>query len=218
MNKSSLLKLIDRMQLKDPLSNFYRNRSWRAHRKAESLNETEVLPLLHELIEENGSKEKKEFRRNAYFIMAAVLKKTMISYYCQYMIDRLKIENDKYVLSAMLDGIGQLIIPEGVNIDPIIECSKDTKWLVRHSAIYALRATDTEDSRDAVRYWVRQVDEKSNKYELIYANAALSYIGRVEDIELLEMHTCSKIRDIRDSAQSAIESIQARIVDSTTTN
>ena len=87
--------------------------------------------------------------------------------YCQFLVDCLRRETDRYVLAAILDGIGRIRLSPEVNVEAIIECSQNPKWLVRHSAIHALRSSDTEVSREAVRYWVRQEDEKKYKYELV---------------------------------------------------
>jgi hypothetical protein len=83
-------------------------------------------------------------------------------------------------------------------------------WLVRHNAIMALEVSNTDISRDAVRYWVRQKDEKLYKFELIYANGVLGCIGEISDIVLLEQHTNSRIRDVKATAIYAINSIRQR--------
>ena len=143
--------------------------------------------------------------------MISLLEKAMIPQYCQFVIDMLEKETDKYVLESMLSCIGRkLKIPAEVDITPLIECTKSDKWLIRHSAISALRASNTEACREAVRSWVRQTDEKAYKYEIIYAISSLSIIGDMNDIELLEQHIHSRIRDIKDSALFAINYIQAK--------
>ena len=129
----------------------------------------------------------------------------------QYLIDRLGVETDKYILASILDQIARLRIPREVNMDHVIKCSRNDKWLVRHSAIIALRSSDSEACREAARHWAKQVDEKQYKFEIIYANACLNEIGVMEDIELLDMHTHSGCRDIKNSALYAIESIKRRV-------
>lgn len=74
----------------------------------------------------------------------------------------------------------------------------------------ALGKSNTNTSREAVRYWVKQADEKRHKFELIYANAALGNIGEPSDIALLEQHIHSRIPDVKDSSIYAINNIKQR--------
>lgn len=210
MTKDELYRLLEEMTPSGGLTDSAEDPSWFAHRKAEKLEDGQLFALLRELIGEHRKKEDRELRRNAYFVMTRLLRRKMDPEYCQFLVDCLATEENRYVIDAMLTGIGWLKIPEAVRIQPIIDCSRSDKRLIRHSAIYALRAADTEDSREAVRYWVRQEDEKKFKYELIYAQAALGQIGEEADIGLLERHTASRIRDVRDSAKYAAEAIRNR--------
>jgi len=209
MNKEQLYILLQEMTPGDTLIDSV-NRAWHSHRRAEQLSDAGLLDLLREIIEEHNLKKEKEIRRNAYFVMSKLLLKTENREYAQFLVECLNRETDRYVLGAMLDGIGWLKLPPDVDIAPVIACGKSEKWLIRHSAIYALRASDTEESREALRCWLRQEDEKKYKFELIYANAAMGVVGRTEDIRLLEKHASSRIRDIRDSANFAIEAIRSR--------
>ena len=77
-------------------------------------------------------------------------------------------------------------------------------------AIAALKASNTDASREAARYWVQQTDEKQCRFELVYAHAALSSIGTAEDVELLERHANSRLQDVKSSALYAIDQIQRR--------
>lgn len=78
------------------------------------------------------------------------------------------------------------------------------------NAIMTLGRSNTDTSREAIRYWVRQTDEKKNKFELFYANAVLGYIGEPSDVTILEQHIHSRIPDIKNSAINAINSIKQR--------
>ena len=91
-----------------------------------------------------------------------------------------------------------------------LKCTQNDKWQIRLSAIAALRACNTEKSREAARYWIRKEDEKTFDYEITYANSSLGYIGEIKDIEILELHTQTRKRDIRISAFYAIYSIKKR--------
>ena len=130
--------------------------------------------------------------------------------HCQYLVDRLKVETNKYVLHTILSGISRLQSAEGIDVSAIVECSKHNEWMVRHTAIMALGKSNTDASREAVRYWVEQKDEKQHKFEIIYANASLGYIGEPSDTTLLEQHIHSRIPDVKDSAIYAINNINQR--------
>ena len=211
MTKSELYMLLEEMTPGSTTLNSSVDPAWFAHRKAEQLDDLSLLHMLREIIEEHSKKSEKELRRNAYFVMAKLLVKIENPEYCQFLIESLGRETDRYVLSAMLDSIGWLRLPQEMNIDAVVKCSQDSKWLIRHSAIHALRASSTDASREVLRYWVGQEDEKKYKFELIYAHAALGEIGTEADIALLEQHVYSRIRDVRDTAAYAIENIQKRI-------
>lgn len=211
MTKNELYKILEEMTPSANLVNSIDDPSWHAHRRAERLNEAHIFLLLREFFTERTGKEGTEIRRNAYFVLGKLLLKKPDPEYCQFFVNCLKKEKDKYVLAAMLAGIAELQLPPEIEIEAIVENSRNDRWLIRHSAINALKASNTEFSREAVRYWVGQMDEKKYKYELIYANAALGEIGKTEDIELLERHIHSRVRDVKDSAVYAIKNIQRRV-------
>lgn len=211
MTKSELYTLLEEMTPGATMLNSSDDPAWFAHRKAEQLDDLSLLHMLREIIEEHCKKSEKELRRNAYFVMAKLLARTENPECCQFLVDSLDRETDRYVRAATLDSIGWLRLPQEVNIDALVKCSKDSKWLIRHSAFHALRASPTDVSREALRYWVRQEDEKKHKFELIYAHAAIGEIGTEADIALLEQHVHSRICDVRDTAVYAVERIRQRI-------
>ena len=209
MDSATVLNLLEKMKV-DANAKDSTEISWKAYRTAEKLNDPSLLPVLCLLIQDNDNNKQKELRKNIYFLMGSLLRKKMNVEYCQFLIDRLEIETDKYVLSSMLNQISKLQIPNEINMNHVIECSRSDQWLVRHNAINALHASDSELCREAARYWAKQLDEKKYKYEIIFANACLNKIGVMEDIEILDLHTHSRIRDIKDSTLFAIEAIKSR--------
>lgn len=210
MNKVELYRLLDEMTSPDGIIGLLDTPNWRFWKKTERLDEQKLFLILREFIETRTKKEDAHLRENACLLLGKLLLRVMEPEVCQFLVDRLSKETDKYVLHSILGCISRLKIPPEVNIDAIITCSKSEQSLVRHQAIHALVACDTDASREAVRYWVRQTDEKKYKYELIYANAALGYMGDQSDIGLLEQHIHSRIRDVKDSAVYAIENIRKR--------
>ena len=166
-----------------------------------------LFPLLWEIIEEQADA---QIRRNAYFQMGKLLRRSMDMEYCRFFLARLEQETDKYVLSDMLKGLGELTLPPEMGIDPIIALTRHENWMIRHQAIAALKASNTDASREAARSWVQQTDEKQYRFELVYAHAVMSDIGTAEDVELLEKHANSRLQDVKSSALYAIDRIQRR--------
>jgi len=210
MTKNELYMLLDESSLPDTIIGRLDATKWRFWKNKDLIREDEVFFLLREYIEHRAKQTDAKVRENAYLVLAKLLLRTFEAEHCQFLIDRLKAENNKYVLHTMLSCISRLQLPEEINVSSIVEYSQNDEWLVRHSAIAALGQSNTDVSREAVRYWVNQKDEIQYKFELIYANAALGYIGEPGDIILLEQHIHSRIPDVKDSAAYAIENIKRR--------
>ena len=209
MKEEQLNGLIEEMTFVDaPNTDSKDSISWHAHREAEKLSDESLYPILIKIIEDNPQKKKKDIRDAAYFILGKLLHNKFNKDACVFYIHRLAEETDKYVISSMLDRLIDVSIPEDVDISNIIECSKSDKWLIRHSALQALGSSSTPDSREALRYYINQDDEKKYDYEIVYANASMGKIGTKEDIPFLQKHIDSRKRDIRLSASAAIEKIE----------
>ena len=170
----------------------------------------EHLHDLQQVILSRSNQQDLELRKNAYAAMGDLLEETMVPEICQFIVDRLSHENDKYVLDAMLVRLGKLVIPPEVKIDALIACTTHAELLVRRSALYALRASDTEESRAVLRSWLRRKKEKVTRIEMTYVIAALGYVGRMDDISLLERHLQGDTLDVRQVAQIAIDRIQKK--------
>ena len=121
-------------------------------------------------------------------------------------------ETNKYVISSILDLLSEITIPKDVDVSLILECSKNDKWQIRQSALMALGSCATNESREALLYYINQDDDTKYKNEITYANASLGKIGIMEDIPLLEKHVKSRKRDVCDSAKYAIESIKNKFL------
>lgn len=209
MKKSELYTLLDEMTSADHIIDLLKAPKW-PWTKKHHLNEDELFPLLKEFIISRSSKAETQIRENAYSILGKLLFRMMETEYCQFLIDSLNRESNKTVRATILACLSRLQLSSELDITPIVTCSQNDAWQVRHSAIMALGASDTDTARKAVRYWVCQEDEKQYKFEIIYANAALGYIGDVDDIALLEKHSRSRIRDVKDSSIYAIDQIRRK--------
>ena len=210
MTKDELYNLLDELSLSDSIIGRLDAHKWCFWQRKGQIQENEVFLLLREYIEQRTKQTDQKVRENAYSVFAKLLLRTYVPEHCQYLVDRLKVETNKYVLHTILSGISRLQSAEGIDVSAIVECSKYNEWLVRQTAIMALGKSDTDASREAVRYWVEQKDEKQHKFEIIYANASLGYIGEPSDTTLLEQHIRSRIPDVKDSAIYAINNINQR--------
>lgn len=220
MEKSELQNLISRMNTKENDFNDSRDTiSWKAYREAETFDDAGIFPLLREIITEcdGKGKSKREIRYAAYFIYGKLLKNTFQAGDCEFLIQRLIKETDKYILSAMLDRISDLkhsniLFPPELDTSPILVLTRNEKWSVRHSAIRALSVCPGENTRKVLAYYLAQEDEKTYKHEMYYANIAMQSIGESADIPLLERFLKSRRPDLKITAQYAIQYIQEREV------
>ncbi len=210
MTTERLVDLIDRMCNEDDCSS--KSISWQDYREAEKLSDTSLLPFLQNTITENKNscKKDKKIRSSVYFIIGKIIGNSFDENACKFLIERLNVETDKYIISGILDLLVGINIPWNIDIAPIVHCAKSDKWQIRHSAIYALGSSATTESKEVLYFYLNQTDEKNYRYEIIYANASLGKIGKKEDIPVLEKHLNSRIRDIKNSAAYAIESIRKR--------
>lgn len=178
--------------------------SWKAHREAEKLADSAFIPQLRTFIE--NEKDKKH-RDSAYFILGYVAKNVGDQTTAQFLIDRIEKEKDKYVLSAMLDRLANLVKPAGTDLTALLAATKDKRWQVGYAAIRAL--TNTNDAA-AETTLLQILDTSANKFELIYANGALHNIGTPRALVFLEKHLKSRTRDVKHSANYAMEEIKKR--------
>ena len=219
LDKDGLLRLIAQMNTRDEkYTCSSETTSWKAHRKAETMDDPNLFPLLREIIRENEGKGKaqREVRSAAYFIYGRLLEKVFQKEDCDFFVRRLEVETNKYILSSMLDRVHDwriskgIVLTPGLDISPIIDLTRDERWLVRHSAIYALIACPGEESRQALAFYLQQEDEKAYKYEIYYANIAMQAIGKSEDILLLERFLKSRSPTLKNTAEYAIQCIRER--------
>lgn len=218
MDKTGLLDLIERINTRDEhFAVSTETTSWKALREAETLDDPGLFPLLREIVTENEGKgkEKREIRRAAYFIYGRGMEKAFSPAEAPFFLGRLSVETDKYVLSSILDRVADwgrkgLLLPEEMDVSPVLALTVDERRSVRHDALRALSACPGEESRRACAFYLKQEDEKAWQYEIYYANIALQTIGIPEDIPLLERFLKSRRPDLKLTAQYAIQYIRER--------
>lgn len=178
--------------------------SWKAFREAEELQNSDFIPQLMDYIDNEKNRKNRE---QAYFILGHLAKNTKENSATQYLIERIDKETDKYVISTLLDRISELNKPSGTDIKAIINATKHNKWLIRHSAIQALKNSNDELAELTL---IDILEQSEDPYDLTYANSTLIRVGTLKAIPHIEKHLTSKKRDVRITAKYAIEEIKKR--------
>src|SRR5579863_958309 len=203
--REALVALIARMTTPEPrLINSDDSVSWKAHREAEMLMDPLMVDELAGYLQHESDNDR---RKAAYFIVGK-LGKTVRSEDCAaILLSHVAKENSKYVLSTLLDALGGLHKPGDLDLTPVFLLLEDNRWLVRHSAITALKRTDSPEVEDRLLYLL---EKTSDPYDMTYCQAVLNEIGSAKAIPFLEKNLKSRKRDVKMSAQAAIEAIKAR--------
>ena len=200
-----ILELISRMTAKeDRCLNSDDSVAWHAHREAETLSDSSMVDELAEYV--NKERDKKR-RSAAYFILGKLGQKVRGIDCASILLLRLREEQDKYVLSSLLGPLSWIRKPRSLDLEPVYRLLRDDRWLVRHSAIQSLRLTETPEVEDKlIELLVRTTDP----YDMTYCHATLSEIGSAKSLPYLQKNLSSRKRDVKDSAQWAIEAIKSR--------
>jgi hypothetical protein len=178
--------------------------SWKALREAEKLTEEHFVPQLIQFIETEKNKKK---RREAYFILGHITKNTGNLIAPEFLISRIDKESDKYIISSLLDRISAIQKPGELSLLPIIAATKSEKWLIRYSAIKALKLSNNEMAEERL---IEIIATSEDAYDLSCANSTLYSIGTPKALPYLEKHLQSRKRDVKASAKNAIEEINKR--------
>jgi len=177
--------------------------SWKALREAEEVNDEALIPQLILFIDTEKDKKK----RDKVYFLDHIAKNTGNPEGLDYLISCVNQETDKYIISSLLDRIADIHKPVGTDLQPLIQATKSDKWLIRHSAILSLN-----NSSDGLAETVL-IDIITNSDESIdstYANATLGDVGTARAIPFLEKNLRSRKKDVKGSAEYAIEEIKRR--------
>ena len=115
MTKDELYNLLDELSLPDSIIGRLDAHKWCFWQRKGQIQENEVFLLLREYIEQRTKQADTNARENTYSVFAKLLFRTFELEHCQFLIDRLKVETNKYVLHSMLSGISHLQLPEGID-------------------------------------------------------------------------------------------------------
>jgi HEAT repeat protein len=114
---------------------------------------------------------------------------------------------NKYELAALLGKLANMPKPANTDLSPIFRLLSDDRWLVRHSAIQALKHTDSPEVETRL---LSLLQTTSDPFDLIYSHSVLNHVGTSKSVPALQNSLNSKKRDVKFSAQAAITAIESR--------
>lgn len=198
--------IISRMCLIEPgVVNSADSKSWNACREAERLCDAEIIREIGRYLEKKPSARE---RKSAYFILGKVGKNLADTEATQLLLVCISTEFDKYALSTALDMISELTLKADEDISLIVNLLRDRRWLVRHAAIRALKASKSARAEEEV---IALLGETDDVYDKIYCHVTLGVIGTAQSLPAIQLNTKTRKRDLKISAVHAIESIKTRI-------
>lgn len=172
--------------------------SWKACREAEEIDKLEFIPQLISFIDAENDREKRD---RAYFVLAHVAKNTKNDNATKFLINRINQEQDKSVISSLLDRIQYLRKPADTDLSPIFNAIKSKIWQIRSSAIQALKCSDNNLAENTL---IGIITNSKDEYDLIYSNVSLSDVGTRNAIAPLLNLLEHKNRDVSGTALKAI--------------
>ena len=196
--------LIQRMTNKEKYTNSQDSVSWNAHREAEKLNDYKIFETIKDRLEKKIDKDTKAA---IYFIIGKIGKNLQSKEIGNYLLLRLKMETDKYIISNVLDLIQNIPKDESNDLSIIYAYLSEERWLIRHSAISSLRNTKDKITEDIL---LNHIEEAKDKIDIAICNGVLNTIGTQKSIPKLMELSKSKTRDIKISAKFALEEIEKR--------
>ncbi len=203
--REALADLITRMTAKEPRClNSYDSISWHAHREAETLADASMVD---ELANYSRHEPNNERRDAACFILGKLGQKVRSAECASILLSHVGTETNKYVLSHLLDALGGVRKPRELDLDPVFQLLRDRRWLVRHSAIRALRLSDSPEAEDRL---LEHLETTGNPHDMTYCHATLGEVGTAKALPAIEKNLKSRKRDVKMSAQFAIKAIKER--------
>lgn len=175
--------------------------SWQALREAEKLNDKDLIEPLSRYIE---SEKNKKNRDRAYFILGKLGKNLKDTQICDFLISRIKNEEDKYIISSLLDRISEIPKSELTNIEPLIKATENKQWQIRQSAIQALRLTKNQNAENVL---IEILKTSKDQFDLTYSNSVLGDIGTEKSLPFLKVLIESSKEGVAHSAFTAYQKI-----------
>ena len=120
-------------------------------------------------------------------------------------------EKDKYVLASVLDALAKVDKPNAVPLSTVFALLSDARWLVRHSAIRALRRASAPAVEQKL---IEHLAATTEPYDMAYCHSVLGDVGSPRALPALEVGLSSRKRDVKNSAEEAIRAIKLRFAPS----
>lgn len=173
----------------------------------------ENLPRIRQIIEAYPGKtrENRDNRKYGYLALVRHLKHFPDPDYMRWHIAQIPKETDKYLLSWMMCEIKDWpYLPVDIDITPLLDCTRDERWLVRQGAVWALSLSDTDTAREAVRLFLRLEPIRKNEPDYMYVCDTLSKIGTPDDLPVLETLYQRANRNLKYTFSCTIKNIKER--------
>src|ERR1700737_3913026 len=139
----------------------------------------QVPSIVEELAEYLKNEQDKRRRKAAYFILGKLGQKVRSSDCALILLSHVDSENNKYVLSTLLDALGGISKPRNVDLSPIFRRLQDGRWLVRYAAIRALRRTASQEAEDQL---LELLEKTNDPDDITYCQETLNEIGNAKAI------------------------------------
>jgi len=200
-----LTDLLRRLTDTTPFTSSEESVSWSAHREAEQL---EDLTIVNELASV-AAKLPADQRRASYFVIGKIGARLGDEQCATVLLDLLPRERNKYNLDCLLTVLGEIPKGRDVDLSPVFALLGDQRWLVRHASIMALRRSASPLAEERL---IEHLSGTSDPLDQGYCHSVLNEIGTPRAIPAIEANLGSRKRDVRISAQLALEAIAAREV------
>ena len=189
MDENALLDLVGRMNgdglIVSPDGEGYTSEgsvSWNAVREAETLSDPSIIPIAMNLV----TRLKSDNQRDAlYKILAHLGQHLENREVFSFLIERLSVESNKYVLSSLLAHLGALGTEyRGIlSVKQLTPYATHSAWQVKYDAIQVFHLCDPIEAECFLR---SQLDEQAHDtMALTYLIGELNYVGRKETIPSL---------------------------------
>src|SRR5664279_3660879 len=163
--RATLANLIERMAISEPGVKSSASASWHAHREAEMVTDLSVLPELFVFLDSNP---RPHLRAAAYFLIGKIGKNSGHADCAAALAARAALEKDKYALSGLLDRLADLSKPFQIDLSPVFALLRDSRWLVRHSAIASLENSVSPESELRI---LELLSSSTDSYDIAYCQA-----------------------------------------------
>lgn len=182
MTEQQLLDLIERMNHQGDTNTSDDSISWHAFRYAETLQDRTIIPLAIDLVERLESHEQRD---SLYFILYHIGRHLGDRDVFLFLVDRLGLESNKYVLSSLLGHLATL--DDGyqgiVSVKQLVPYATHSAWQVKYDAIQVFHLCDPIEAECFLR--TQLAVQAHDAMALQYLVGELSYVGNKETIPSL---------------------------------